>query len=69
MNWTKEPPTAHGYYWVIRGDNDPEVVQLDKDGVLMVGFGPNSSMEFFIDHYGARLWFGPIECPPIDDKG
>jgi hypothetical protein len=74
LQWTQEPPTIEGYYWII-SDSCP------TDGPIVVSFLQNKSTaghkwiyktgdsgpyEIELDCYNCNYWwYGPIEKPEL----
>lgn len=72
MRWVDEPPTADGYYWLQRDDNEPIIVKVWNaacgvvDCGAMVAFtGSDCDRDVLELTSEARCrWFGPLKAPP-----
>ena len=69
MNWTKETPTANGFYWLRRGDEEGTIVLIRdiEDGlvecgamIVWLGTDWDSSLCEVIEKE-ACLWMGPLK--------
>lgn len=68
MKWTREPPTAEGWYWVFNRDLDDEPVtarvQKDGDGDITVAVHLSEYFDSIDDwSLSGAFWMGPIEVP------
>ena len=77
MKWTKEIPTASGFYWIKTDDGHIEVVRVDSDKpqietewsdteplVYVEGkFGEIGIIQFVADRGSSLKWYGPITPP------
>ena len=78
LEWTTEPPTKKGWYWVITNDlgwgNPPECVYIgcpEYDDILHVyGINPMHQIEPVTDYHNnyTRHWYGPVEPPARPKK-
>lgn len=68
-NWSEEPPSVEGPFWVKPKYGPAEVVNVVFDDAFN-RLGAQVFGESFIwalDRFGGALWFGPIEPPAVDD--
>lgn len=68
MNWTTEPPSEPGWYWMKSKKIQPEVVNIMRfwDRLLSVGRAYNDEREPLSDFISCRRgvqWAGPIPEP------
>jgi len=70
MNWTDEPPSEPGWYWIqMKEGGYAEVVEVGRDGVARRTNGSTFGVGDTIT-VSPVLWAGPISCPPpLDPKG
>lgn len=60
--WTREPPTKPGWYWVVACKGEaPQAVLKDNGDSIYVGDHQKSVGEF------DGPWCGPIEAPPLPE--
>lgn len=60
--WTCEKPTQDGYYWMRRGADDPEIMEIWHG----MACEADVSFELDDDRYESALWFGPLTAPPLE---
>ena len=77
MKWTKEIPTASGFYWIKADDGHTEVVRVDADETQIESEWGNAvpqvyvegklgeiGIDQFVTERGKNLkWYGPINPP------
>ena len=77
MKWTKEIPTASGFYWIKTDDGHSEVVRVDCGGsqvetewgdavpaVYVAGKTEETGIDQFVTDRGNSLkWNGPLVPP------
>ena len=65
MQWTTEPPTEAGWYWV-RRDGDIDVVEVDSaycgEGGALYAWFTGNECEFRVESLSGE-WYGPL-LPP-----
>jgi len=65
LRWSKEEPTAEGFYWNDDGGgraNSVEIYQVIKAACGFVGCRPLTGYRERVNKIGGK-WYGPLEVP------
>lgn len=63
MQWSKQLPTAEGYYW-FRDDDGEEVASVYKEGgLLRVRLCLDYHVSYLVTNLRDAEWAGPIDRP------
>jgi len=76
MKWTKDKPTAEGYYWLkeyhiysgVEKLGSPQIVSVDRgwsrpEELEVIGIGDECGMGKVSAFDKRSLWYGPIKPP------
>lgn len=61
FEWTTEPPTQEGWYWVVNGNKEIEIVKVYKTCDGLYAWTVTSERDFDLKDFS--MWLGPLPEP------
>ena len=65
MDWTTETPTQEGWYWVVNGNKEIEIVEVYKLDNRLYAWTVTSERDFDLNEF--IMWLGPIPPPEMPE--
>ena len=63
--WTTEAPTQEGWYWVVNGNKEIEIVKVYKLDNSLHAWTVTSERDFDLKEFS--MWLGPIPPPEMPE--
>lgn len=63
--WTTETPTQEGWYWVVNGNKEIEIVEVYKLDNRLYAWTVTSERDFDLNEF--IMWLGPIPPPEMPE--
>lgn len=61
LQWTTETPTQEGWYWVVNGNKEMEIVKVYKTCEGLYVWTVTSEKDFELKDFS--MWLGPLPIP------